>query len=91
MRVGLIVIVLLFIYDHLSSPERVGGQADVLERVISEYVEGEERQRDEAGDQPREPYSQVGVAGGGGPAGGMEDQLVTLQSDQHQGEDRNCH
>ncbi len=76
---------------YLSSPEGVGGQADVLEGVISEDVEGEEGQGDEASDQPREPYSQVGVSGSGGPAGGMEDQLVALQSDQHQGEDGDRH
>lgn len=73
------------------SPEGVGGQADVLERVVSEDVKGEEGQRDEAGDQPRQPYSQVGVSGSGGPAGGVEDQLVALQSNQHQGEDGNRH
>lgn len=81
-----------YLYPGYSvSPEGVGGQADVLERVISEDVEGEEGQRDEAGDQPRQPYGQVGVAGSRGPAGGVEDELVTLQSDQHQGEDGNCH
>lgn len=75
----------------LSSPEGVGGQADVLEGVVSKDVEGEEGQRDEASDQPRQPYGQVGVSGGGRPAGRMQDQLVTLQSNQHQGEDRDCH
>lgn len=73
------------------SPEGVGGQADVLKGIISEDVEGQEGQRDEAGHQPREPNRQVGVSGGGRPAGGMENQLVALQSDQHQGEDGNCH
>lgn len=76
---------------YLSSPERVCGQADVLEGVIGEDVEGEEGQRDEASDQPGEPHSQVGVSCSGGPAGGMQDQLVTLQSDQNQREDGNRH
>lgn len=74
-----------------ASPERVGGQADVLEGVISEDVEGQEGQRDEAADQPREPHRKVGVPGRGGPAGGVEDQLVALQSDEHEGEDGHGH
>lgn len=77
-------------YKRLS-PKGVSGQTDVLEWVISEDVEGEEGQRDEAGHQPRQPHSQVGVSCSRGPAGGVEDQLVTLESDQHQGEDGNCH
>lgn len=76
---------------YLSSPKRVGRQTDVLEGVISEDVEGEEGQRDETSHQPCKPYSQVGVSRSGGPAGGMKDQLVTLQSDKHQREDGNCH
>lgn len=74
-----------------ASPEWVGRQADVLEGVIGENVKGEEGQGDEAGNQPREPHSQVRVASSRRPTGGMEDQLVTLQSDEHQGEDRHCH
>lgn len=71
----------------MSPPERVGGKADVLEGVIGQDVEGEKRQRDETSQQPRQPHSQVGVSCSRGPAGGVKDQLVTLQSDQHQGED----
>lgn len=78
-------------HKYLSSPERIGRQADVLKGVISEDVEREEGQRDETSHQPCKPYSQVGVSRSGGPAGGMKDQLVTLQSDKDQREDGNGH
>ena len=71
----------------IGPPERVGGKADVLEGVIGQDVEGKKRQRDEASHQPCQPHRQVGVSCSRGPAGGVKDQLVTLQSDQHQGED----
>lgn len=75
------------IHHYISPPERVGRKADVLEGVIGQDVEGKKRQGDEASHQPRQPHSQVGVSRSWGPAGGMKDQLVALQSDQHQGED----
>lgn len=75
----------------LVSPERVGGKADVLEGVVGQDVERQEGQGDEARHQPGQRHSQVGVSGGGGPAGGMQDQLVALQSDEHQGEDGHRH
>lgn len=74
--------------NNISAPERVGGKADVLEGVIGQDVEGKKRQGDETSHQPRQPHRQVGVSRSGGPASGMKDQLVALQSDQHQGEDR---
>lgn len=74
-------------YNNISAPERVGGKADVLQGVIGQDVEGKKWQGDETSHQPRQPHRQVGVSRSGGPASGMKDQLVALQSDQHQGED----
>lgn len=67
--------------------EGVEGDAQVLEGLVGEDAEGEERQRDEARHHPGDGHRQVGVARHRRPARGVDDQLVALQGDEHQGED----
>lgn len=69
--------------------EGIEGEANVLERTVGENVEGEERQRDEAGHHPGDGYSQVGVAHHGLPSSGVDDELVALHGYEDKGEDGN--